>query len=515
MDFLKIYQSSIYYILHIVFFALVILVIFNLKAIYLKFKKVKRKTWIYLLLIFILGSFLRLFIFPHTHVIFVDEFWYMEAAKNMNHFHEPLICEYSDFDHKTCKLIPKPPGWSFLISFIFLFFGLNNHNVLFLSSFIGALSVILTFILSYLIFKNEKIALLSSFLLSISPLHLFWSISAETNIVSLFFVILTMILFFIFLEKESVNNFFLFIVSFIFTVLIRFETFFLIFLFVLGYIYLSKNYIKTKIKKFSDMIFPLIVLISLIIMIILENLLLTLFINYYVSIIDRYLLNLFDFLNSVFIGFILLPFTLLMLLFIKKDENKKKLYFLLLAVIFSLLLYLPIYFQSRSALVTHFFILILIAYSLDKLWILLKKINFLRFFFIALFLLLIFFSLSWVFLRLDGMDYSILETEAISKIPSEVPFNCYVITQHPTILNSVSDLKVLSTRNFLEERTNIGNRCVYFFKDLFCFDLKGGLVTQKQFCERLGKNYVLSNQNKFSRFWVNFGLFELKNQSLT
>ncbi|MFH1510051.1 MAG: hypothetical protein ABIF10_00040, partial [Candidatus Woesearchaeota archaeon] len=60
-----------------VFMALAVLCRKHVRAVFCRVKKV---SWLALLLVFLLALVLRLFVFPHQHLMYIDEPWYLEMA---------------------------------------------------------------------------------------------------------------------------------------------------------------------------------------------------------------------------------------------------------------------------------------------------------------------------------------------------------------------------------------------------------------------------------------------------
>ena len=474
MDFINFYQRSILFFLYEIFILLIIFLFLNIKSITSKFREIKRKTWIYLLIIFLAGFFLRVFIFPHFHIMYVDEPWYLEVAKNMNQKLKPVICQYTDYDLETCRHVLKPPALPFLISIVFLIFGPSNYVALYFSSLLGSLSIILIFLLTHLLFKNQNISLWSSFFLALTPLYILWSNSVETNNASVFFVLLTMMFFIIYTKSREKSIFILTSLSLIFTILIRFENVLLVIIFFLAYLKLSKLP-TNKFYSFLNSLFPSIVIIILIIIIIIEPFFLSFILpslpKYF---IDYHHLNFFLLLKEVSFNYIYLLLITLGLFFRdKKDTNT--ITYLIISFLFFFFFYLPIFSQSRMALTPGIFMIILSAYSLEKLLSLFKKHYSIARVVIILLLLFIFgLSLNSAYEQTNfRYNKKILEVESIVQIKEEIPENCYVISELPTVLSSVSNLRVIGTDTALNNPQVIENiikkeNCMYYFYDGYC-----------------------------------------------
>jgi hypothetical protein len=197
---------------------------------------IDKKTWSFVFIIFLIGLLLRLLFFGHWHMMYTDEFSYMESGKNM-------LQTGSQVNYV------KSIGWPFMLSLVFGIFGVNSFVALYTSSVFGALTILVIFLLTYSLTKNKNIALLSSLILSLFPLHLKWSGSAETNITSLFFILLALFFCFLFYNEKNNNLFLLAWASVVFAVQFRPENYVLIFLFLLGIFLYNKEFIKRIDKK--------------------------------------------------------------------------------------------------------------------------------------------------------------------------------------------------------------------------------------------------------------------------
>jgi hypothetical protein len=127
------------------------------------------------------------------------------------------------------------------------------------------------------------------------------------------------------------------------------------------------------------------------------------------------------------------------------------------------------------ALTPGIFMIILSAYSLEKLLSLFKKHYSIARVVIILLLLFIFgLSLNSAYEQTNfRYNKKILEVESIVQIKEEIPENCYVISELPTVLSSVSNLRVIGTDTALNNPQVIENiikkeNCMYYFYDGYC-----------------------------------------------
>lgn len=216
---------------------------FNFKQI-ISYLKLDKKTIILLISIFVLSITLRL-IFPQKmNIINIDEWWYMQAGRS--------LIETGSFGY-----YPKSIAWPAIISVSFLIFGLNNYVAIYTSLFFGSLSVFAMYFMAFTITHNKKISLLATLLLAVNYIHMTFSACAETNVTSLFFILLTVGFFFMYLSKRNIPALLLCISSLIVMVQFRTENYMYIALFGFGYFILSK---KINLKEVSLLFLSLIVL---------------------------------------------------------------------------------------------------------------------------------------------------------------------------------------------------------------------------------------------------------------
>ncbi|MFH1234818.1 MAG: hypothetical protein V1493_04375, partial [Candidatus Diapherotrites archaeon] len=137
------------------------------------FANVSRKTWFFLLLIFVFAFFLRLS-FPPVHGDYSEGFWNIETANNMLTKGSAEMCQYEGFEQQ-CLQYRKPAAVQFIYALSFLFFGAGANAVFYANLIIGALLVFLVFLVAYAIFKDETIALFSSLIFSLLPFAVVFS----------------------------------------------------------------------------------------------------------------------------------------------------------------------------------------------------------------------------------------------------------------------------------------------------------------------------------------------------
>ena len=509
-----IYQSSVFFIMYFIFVLFIISFLMNFRNILKQFKKIKRKTWVYLFIVFLMGLLLRLFVFPHVHLMYIDEPWYMEMAKNMNQKLQPVICEYPDYNVENCQMPIKAPGWPFLISIVFLIFGVNNYHALYFSSIIGSLSIILIFLLTYIIFRNQKTALWSSFFLALTPIHVMWSNSAETNNASVFFVLLTMVFFLIFIQCKKKTILVLTILSLLLTILTRFENIVLIGIFVLGYILFSKSLPKSSLGQIFGAFYPLIVVIMLIIIIVFQYHFVKVFRNTILT-IDFYYLNLFEFLKVSSFNYVYLLLAAACL-FLRNEKDKTKIVYLFTSFLIFFTLYLPIFSEDRMALMPSVFIIILSAYFLGKLCNSFVKHAVFTILLISIFSCLFGLNLNSTYDHISSKyKEHILETQIVMELTNIIPENCYLIAEWPTVFTSISNIKGVRTSNALNNPEIVEGiikktGCVYHFYDGYCTDRTISRPQgSRERCQDMLRMFEYYREKEFERGNVKYYLFRV------
>ena len=191
---------------------IIIFLALNYPDIRKQFSRIKKTTWFILLIILLFGTSLRA-ITPHHHMMFIDEYWTMEASRNIVLIGSPDTCEYVYYEQISCTPYMKLMGTPLLFSISFLLFGINNYHAIYMSVILGSLSIILMFMLSYFLIRREDAALYSSLIFATYPLYIMWSGSASTNIPGIFFFLLTLVSFTLYFRIGTYKAYFLFIMT--------------------------------------------------------------------------------------------------------------------------------------------------------------------------------------------------------------------------------------------------------------------------------------------------------------
>ncbi len=233
-------------------FLILILFFLNFSSIQKKFNRIKKKTWISLLIIVIFGLFVRLWLSPAGDPIYAG--WESKMAAKyffLDHKHHfCLVGNYEYCEKYEFQRIERP-GLPYLLALSFLFFGISNETVFYISILFGILTVLGIFLLSYVLFKKENPALFSALLLSVLPLHIFFSSFCDESNVALFFSILTILIFLISLEINTIQLYSLSFLFLVYSMAVRVEN--IVLLVVFAFCFLI--YKKKKLRNLQEFIY--------------------------------------------------------------------------------------------------------------------------------------------------------------------------------------------------------------------------------------------------------------------
>ena len=481
---------------------------YNRKIIWDELTSIPRNIWAAVFLVCIISLLIRIYIPPHQHILYIDEAWYTEAGKNIL-LHENQL-EY-----------PKSIGWPFVLSVVFGIFGISNMVAIYASMFFGAISGVLIFLIVRLIVKNEYIAVLIALVFAMLPVHIRWSATAETNVTSLFFVLLSVLLMLFYYKKKDQSLFWLSAAGMSFAAQFRPENYALVILFLIGAFIFEKKKVKEILYDFSN-------LLLIVAVFAMGNLAHTLVFQFSSNWIVRdsrgkisgnnwsldnlinnsiaYSSNLFNG-NYYSLAIVLLAAFGIVLMFYRQ---RKFAYFFFAWFVINWLVYFTSWFQTlggRERFYLSFYpsILIFTAYGINECLIIgnifLKSRLKQQIFIIAFFLLLIFLSFPFI-KKSSTMNFSrvnLLETMVPDLANRDIPINCFIVANMTSILNTEEKLNVVDIDSFLNndevKEGAFRNKCLLFFKDFTCsgFDKK-----MKNNCDRMQNEFSLSEFKSYN-----------------
>jgi hypothetical protein len=445
-----------------------------------QFTSIKKSTWILLLIIFLFGTSLRL-ITPHHHMMFVDEYYNMEAAKNILLNGRAELCEYPDYEQIRCGPHLKLTGPPLMFSLSFLLFGINSYHAIYLCTVLGSISIILMFLLAYLLFNREDVALYSSLLLATYPAYIMWSGSASTNVPGIFFFLLTLFSFFLFFRTGKDRLYLLAVLTLAFALQTRLEFMLLLLLVPMMHLLFDRD-LKKRIKNWRFWkIWTVFILFFISFLVQAAN---------YVPMTANIIANAYPTISIftwIYITSLLSDAAFLVLILLsalaivssrERDERKPALFLLLLFLMF-FVLSIPL-MSPKLLLAACTGLFILSACGASRFVNVLKRISGkpIACTLVTLLLLSLFFPYVYPYYRNPLTedyynDAKILETLLLGKIEEDVPANCYVIARHPFLLPTTG-LKIATMDTALKNPDAIENMykktgCLMFYEDLSCF----------------------------------------------
>ncbi len=174
-----------------------------------------KKVYVFLLIIFLLGTALRFYKLGLIPLGFhTDEAYLGYNAYSILKTGSEITGGFLPIHFKS--FLYSPAGYSyFSIPFIILF-GLNEFSVRFAAALFGSLTILTTFLLTNKLFSkfknSETIAIFAAFFIAISPWNINLSRVSTENVIVVFFISLGIWLFLLWNEK---NKFYLLILSYL------------------------------------------------------------------------------------------------------------------------------------------------------------------------------------------------------------------------------------------------------------------------------------------------------------
>ncbi len=249
--------------MRVILIIIALLIVLNFKILIKPFKKITKNTWILLFFIFLFALLLRIFVIPHTHHIYFDEFEHINIAQNILYSGSACGClDGSNIDCNSCSLTPWPPGYHTVLSMTLGVFGDSENTAFMTNAVIGSLSILLIFLLLYLLLKDTNSALIGSLMLAVLPVHLKFSGTTSTGIFSIFFFLLTFLFLEYYFSSRQLKSLLLFLTSLLYLSYIRPENLLFIPCFFI-YILLCKPK-RIRLLNFKHILLTLVLLILII-----------------------------------------------------------------------------------------------------------------------------------------------------------------------------------------------------------------------------------------------------------
>jgi len=236
-------------IMSILFFIWFASFIVFLPELFKKLKNIKKSTLIILFIIFLVGFWLRNS--SYKYGMAVDGMYYQEMAKEMYEngvysqgcsIGTPSNCSY----YFSAVVMP---GYPFIIDIAFMLFGVRDIFAMIINGIVSSLNIILVFILFYIMFKNEIGALISALIYSFIPGDIFISQTAAVRPTFLFFIMLSIISYFVFIKDKSIIAGIFSVLSLSYSIYVRPEGYLVLALFIIGlFLYRKKFNLRKRWK---------------------------------------------------------------------------------------------------------------------------------------------------------------------------------------------------------------------------------------------------------------------------
>lgn len=240
----KIFSSGLFYFMLAHFALLVILVALNGRRLWEEVRKIDKKIWALLLLIFLYGFWLRnaeYWLGPHTDGYVAQEAAHLWVTQG------EFVKACALGNHADCQVFEKvlaPPGFPFLIALAHLIFGIHSLNASVISAVLSSLTIILAFLIAYLIFRREEAGLYAALAFSLVPLNIINSQSGEARPTGLFFAGLAWLLFILAIRSGRPVTWLAWLVSLSYAIYVRQESYVLVPFFIIFAVILKWSRIK-------------------------------------------------------------------------------------------------------------------------------------------------------------------------------------------------------------------------------------------------------------------------------
>lgn len=162
-------------------------------------REIPLKAWFCVLGVVALGAAVQFLLVHPKNILYIDEFWYMEAAKNT--MTQGFAADYL-----------KSIGWPFLMGAAFYLFGISAYTAIYLCAVLGLLVPVWVFLIGKESGLGNRGAVCGSLFMALLPWRLVWSMTAETVVPALFFLCAGLYFSLLFYRRDERN--FLWLASF-------------------------------------------------------------------------------------------------------------------------------------------------------------------------------------------------------------------------------------------------------------------------------------------------------------
>jgi hypothetical protein len=235
---------------------LIFLCVKNFKFIHQSVKKIDKKIWLLLILIFVFSFSLRnseYWLGP-----FSDGYVAQESARMwvLNGDYVKSCALGTPADCKIPEQVLFPAGFPFLIALAHLIFGIHSLNASVISAILSSLTTIIVFLVTFFISKKENAGLYAALIFSFIPLNIVYSQTGETRPTGLFFEGLAILLFLVAVKNNRIINWLAVAASVSYAIYVRQESYILVPIFLIFFVIFKwkeiKNIVKNTVNKYID-----------------------------------------------------------------------------------------------------------------------------------------------------------------------------------------------------------------------------------------------------------------------
>ncbi|MFA5039648.1 MAG: glycosyltransferase family 39 protein [Candidatus Omnitrophota bacterium] len=168
------------------------------------FRDLPRKYLLFLGLVLTVSFALRFLVIEHGFCVFNDELYFLNVSRNLYHNHAyGMTLSGSVTSPAEIAFYNRPGAWPFLLSLFYRLFGPSQQSAFAFSALLGSLMPALVFAASWLLFHDAKAACWASGLAALQPLYLEFSGCAASDVPTLFFMLLGLVLWLAYLKDRS------------------------------------------------------------------------------------------------------------------------------------------------------------------------------------------------------------------------------------------------------------------------------------------------------------------------
>lgn len=227
---------------------IILLSIFSFAKIRKLFIGINKKTWLALILLFLLGFFLRSQSLSRVNYTAILE--YADNARTGIYNGQFGKCDA--WNQTSCVVLEELEhtwGYPFLLSAVFRVFGDKLANAIVFSCLINSLTIIVIFLIGYLLFKDSLLSLVSSFILMITPMERFLAGTTDVDPISEFFIAFSILAFLISIEIDTKDVWALFMLILSYTLTIKHDNIVLLIFFPISLVLLGYQMHFSRIKN--------------------------------------------------------------------------------------------------------------------------------------------------------------------------------------------------------------------------------------------------------------------------